>query len=100
MILLNIAKCTNGALTEATAFRSYHKLIKCSFRILTNLPPQKIHKLGNIQLKIDILYVSYFELPLFGSLVAIVDGGLKTKAARTNFMCLIPSSLVLGRRFD
>ena len=99
-LLLNIAKCTKGALTEATVFRSYHKLIKCSFRILSNLQPQKIQKLGNIQLEIHIPYISYFKLPLFGCLVAIVDGGLKTKAARTNFIFLIPSSLVLGSRFD
>ena len=79
LLLLNIAKCTKGALTEATVFRSYHKLIKCSFRILSNLQPQKIQKLGNIQLEIHILYISYFELPLFGCLVAIVDGKMKRK---------------------
>ena len=99
-LLLNIAKCTKGALTEATVFRSYHKLIKCSFRILSNLQPQKIQKLGNMQLKTEILNISYFDLPLFGCPVAIVDGGMKTKATRTNFMFLIPSSLVLGSRFD
>ena len=99
-LLLNIDKCTKGALTEATAFRSYHKLIKCIFRVLTNLQPQKVQKLGDIQLKIDILYISFFELPLFGWPVAIVDGKSKTQAARTNLMFLIPSSLVLGSRFD
>ena len=78
-LLLNIAKCTKGALTEATVFRSYHKLIKCSFRILSNLQPQKIQKLGNIQLEIHIPYISYFKLPLFGCLVAIVDGKMKRK---------------------